>query len=118
MSYPEHDKLREVSEQSQALGEFLDFGLAKQDLALYEKIVVGCECGSCERGRGRLSPWHTDEEKATIVDGVVQVEEWVPVVKTIQRILAEHFGLDQAKLDAEKDAMLEALRAEPPPTPR
>jgi hypothetical protein len=34
----------------------------------------------------------------------------VPIRRTIPALLAEYFHIDQKKVDAEKDAMLEALR--------
>jgi hypothetical protein len=36
MKYPEHDKLTAVADESQAIGEFLDYGLAQQGLYLEE----------------------------------------------------------------------------------
>lgn len=73
--YPEHDKLTEVSEISQAIGEFIDFG-----------PYTLC---TADRETGRY---------------------W-PVLKSIDRILAEHFGIDLKAIDREKREMLESLRA-------
>ena len=39
--YPEHAKLREVSKQSQALGEFLDVYLPSQNIVLAEYDLAG-----------------------------------------------------------------------------
>lgn len=112
--YPEHDKQREVAEISQEIGEFLDFGLPRMGLQLYQKITRSCEAAHkyCS-----ASAWHTTEELATIVDpdsrgpeGRVQIMEWVPTHRSIQSVLAEYFGIDQKKIDAEKDAMLRAMR--------
>ena len=36
--------------------------------------------------------------------------EWMPVNKTVERMLADHFGIDLDKIEAEKRAMLESLR--------
>lgn len=116
--YPEHDKLKAISEQSQTIGEFLDFGLPKQNLALYEFVTYDCECSWCERGQGHRSPMHTAAERDTMFDendrrihDAVQISTWHPTHRTIQKILAEHFGIDQRKIDDEKDQMLAALRA-------
>lgn len=79
--YPEHDKLAKVSKLSQEIGEFLDFGLAAQGIHL----------------------------------AVADRDSWskpvlVACPKTIPAILATYFEIDQVKIDAEKNAMLEALR--------
>lgn len=79
--YPEHDKLSEVSERSQEIGAFLDFGLPKMGLVVCEVIEIDGE------------------------------EQLIPMRRSIQSVLAEYFGIDQAKIDAEKEAMLEAMRA-------
>lgn len=106
--YPEHEKQAAVLERSQATGEFIDYGLSSMGLALYQEITRPCEADHrhCDRSR-----WHTDEEIATIVDGRVQITEWVPTHRTITSILAEYFEIDLNKLDDEKRAMLAAMRA-------
>lgn len=76
--YPEHEKLREVAELSQAIGEFLDITLPGLGIAL------------CEPAPDSAAYW--------------------PTHRTIPSLLAEHFGIDQAKLDAEKAQMLVELR--------
>lgn len=80
--YPEHEKLRKVADLSQKIGEFLDFGLAKQGLVL-------CEAQD-----------HWSDET-----------QFYPTHKTVQSILADYFEIDQKKIDAEKEQMLEALRS-------
>jgi hypothetical protein len=77
--YPEHDKLHEIADASQTIGEFLDYGLGEQGLVLCDDDGEG----------GRL---------------------W-PTSKSIQSILAEHFGIDQDKINAEKEQMLERIRS-------
>lgn len=109
-AYPEHDKLRQISGDSQTIGLFLDFGLPSLDLTLYERIVRDCECTACKRRAGSIEGMHTNEERETVVEGKVQITEWLPTRRTIQAILAEHFGIDQKKIDAEKEQMLSALR--------
>lgn len=108
--YPEHDKLHKIVEDSQTIGAFLDTGLPALDLVLYQRIERDCECHACRICQGELSAWHTEDEKATIYGGRVQITEYVPMRKTIQAILAEHFGIDQEKIDAEKEQMLTKLR--------
>jgi hypothetical protein len=110
--YPEHEKLAAVKDQSQAIGEFLDFGLSRigGGLVLYEHVTRGCECSSCLQGAGYRDRWHTEEEKATCVDGVVQIADCQPTFRTIDSILTDYFDIDQDKIEAEKRAMLDKLR--------
>jgi hypothetical protein len=74
-----------------------------------ENVTAPCECSWCVKGAGARSAWHSDDEKAGLVDGVVQITEWRPTFRTIQSMLAEYFGIDQDKLAAEKQAMLDAF---------
>ena len=79
---PEHDKLDAVKDASQAIGEFLDYGLARLGLVL-------CEEPESRRNRSR---WCN------------------PTSRSISSILAAHFDIDERALEAEKRAMLEELR--------
>jgi hypothetical protein len=79
--YPEHEKLKKVSDKSQAIGEFLDTFLPQQGIVLMEHTEYG---------------------------------DYVPTHRSIQSLLAEFFGIDQKRIDAEKDAMLDAIRAANP----
>ena len=51
-----------------------------------------------DHGPYQLCEWHEDQY------------EFLPVHKPIHTILAEWFGIDEAKLEAEKREMLEELR--------
>lgn len=108
-SYPEHEKLAAVKEESQALGEFLDFGLARlgKGMAIYERVERPCECSGCLDDDPLR--WHTYEELAPGLP--VMKEEWRPTFRTISSMLAEHFGVDEAKLSEEKERMLDEQRA-------
>lgn len=75
--YPEHTKLKAISEKSQAIGEFLDIFLPAQGIAL------------CEQEDGHF---------------------W-PTFKSIDRLLAAYFEIDQKKIDDEKRQMLAEMRA-------
>ena len=72
--YPECDKIVAVHDQSQKLGEFLDW-LREQGWEL-------CEI------------WD---------DG------WYPIHKPAEQLLAEFFGIDLNKVEAERRALLEAI---------
>ena len=79
--YPEHEKLKAVQEESQAIGAFLD--------SLAEYGYVLCEQTHFE---GFRDP------------------SFVPTGRPIPEILARYFKIDLTKIEAEKRQMLERLR--------
>lgn len=94
--YPEHEKLRAVAETSQHLGELIDL--------LHTKGYVVARWNAPESSyRARcLSCDHTEMN--------VVEERLVPVHGSINYILADLFDIDLVKIDAEKVAMIDALR--------
>lgn len=84
-AYPEHDKLREVQDETLMLGEFLMEWCEQRGLAL---------CRLAESGR-RSSRGPE--------------EQWFPV--DVHPLLGEFFGIDMQRIDAEKNAMLDAIRS-------
>ncbi len=79
--YPEHEKLAEVAEHSQAIGEFLDW-------LLHEKSY-------------HIAQWW---ERGSS-DG-----ELLPVHRSIKDLLAEYYDIDPEALEGEKREMLEQMR--------
>lgn len=77
---PEHDKLKNVQEQSQWLGGFLEF--------LQRKRYSICQISKDEHGDERL----------------------YYVGKSIEAWLADFFEIDLKKIDAEKKAILDYIR--------
>jgi hypothetical protein len=86
LKLPQHEKLEEVKEQSQQLGEFLEWLQSRYTL---------CEL---------LKPSGND--------GEYWDESFVPVHRNIQHILAEYFGIDYDELMQEKDRLLEYIRSQ------
>lgn len=86
--YPEHDKLTAISDESQAIGEFIE----TSDYTL-------CELKSFT------------EPLNDAGDTYETGPQFVPVAKSIQQVLADYFGIDLAKIETEKRAMLDALRS-------
>ncbi|MDB5716343.1 MAG: hypothetical protein JWO15_3740 [Sphingomonadales bacterium] len=80
--YPEHRKLLAVAEQSQAVGEFLEWAMTSE-------------------GGG----WHL----ARIIPG--QQFTWETNGEPINTLLARHFGIDLKALELEKRAMLAEFEA-------
>src|SRR5699024_2769877 len=92
--YPEHDKLSEISEASQAIGEFLESLSAKGiELAAYGTGDPSLDSAD------ENSTWHKGHP-----------ERLYPVHTPIQTLLAEHFEIDTDALEAEKRQMLEGIQ--------
>lgn len=72
--YPEHEKMHEVADESQAIGEFIEFSPY------------------------RLCEWNERHQ------------EFIPVSKPINEILADYFEIDLNKIETEKRAMLAEMR--------
>lgn len=117
--YPEHAKLREVKEQSQACGEFLSWLQNVKGVVLAKRHEHGDECyepHDCD------DPVHECSLMADVhVDGCNREQEkvcphsdgeLVPAVHLhhAEDLLAEFFEIDREKLDEEKRAMLAEVR--------
>lgn len=81
--YPEHAKLAEVSDKSQAIGAFIDWLQEEQGFS-FGKYGMG-----------------EDEDMDTLT----------PTYLNIQDELAAFFGIDQKVIEQEKRAMLDSIRA-------
>lgn len=80
--YPEHEKLKKVVKESQAIGEFMEWLEQEKDVTLCKTIPRG------EEGEGRFWPSFTP----------------------IQELLADFFGIDLKVIEQEKRAMLDKMR--------
>jgi hypothetical protein len=91
--YPEHEKLRAVQERSQSCGEFLEWLQSEKGIVLAEYVTpTWKELGYSAKPRKPIE------------------QRLVPCTINVTKLLAKFFGIDAAKLDAEKDAMLDVLR--------
>lgn len=79
--YPEHDKMRTIREQSQTIGEFLDW-------VENEKHWSIC-----------------------CLDHASNITDYVPVYKSINILLAEYFNINLETIENEKLQMLEVIRS-------
>ncbi|OEV13291.1 hypothetical protein [Streptomyces nanshensis] len=87
--YPEHDKLTKVKETSQAVYRFLE-AVGEKDIQLMRTVP------------DHICPMEPDDSESV----------HIPVSgQQLKELLAEHFGIDLKKLDAEKEQMLDDLRA-------
>ena len=82
-TYPECDKMVKVNEQSQTIGEFIDW--LGQDRGMY--LVARCTVKECSK--------------------TACVEGYVP---PINDLLAKFFDIDLSKVEEEKKAMLSEIR--------
>lgn len=81
--YPEHARQALVLDKSQAIGEFLEWLTSEHEYVIAE--------------------WTTN---------AVGSDDLVPVQRPIQSWLAQYFQIDPAKIEAEKRAMIDAMRAQ------
>lgn len=93
IEYPEHEKLKKVKDKAEAIGEFIDGSGYTLCKVMYSAPF---------NGPGGLSyePTRNDQSGHYVAEG-----------KSIERILAEWFDIDYAKLEQEKRQMLADLRA-------
>jgi len=94
MEYPEHMKLKAVQEKSQAIGEFLEWLSSEKQIHMAKWLDVEYT---------DIDPFSDKETKYTVNELVIQ-----PL--NINEILAEYYGIDLKKIEAEKCAMLDSLR--------
>jgi hypothetical protein len=87
-TYPEHEKLTQIRDKSQLVGEFLDW-LSQQGYYICRWQDEG------DNGQPKRIP--------ATADDIARIHE--------DEYLADFFGIDQDKLEEEKRAMLDALRA-------
>lgn len=118
MEYPQHNKLEAVREQSQAIGEFLEW-LDSEGVSLHVwgKLQREQQC------MDRTPMWHREqaEKDAEWVhfscgtrDGyyLTWIEDWKPFEpRGLRERLAEFFGIDYEALHREKEEMLREVRA-------
>lgn len=116
-AYPEHEKLSKISTESQAIGDFLDWLGNEKGISLMQWsehsepvpctgwLLSDCVEGFDDNGRVCRKCNGSGEE-------IRHERGWVPQPQQIVDLLAEHFGIDQRALEAEKRAMLAELRGE------
>ena len=108
--YPEHEKLKAVHDQSQAIGEFMEWlGGKGLSLGAYHKHTEGCKNPDWHKGVNEGKQW-IDEDWVTQYRCGAQTDQFVYVGMDIEAKLAEFFEIDRDKLEQEKRAMLQKQR--------
>lgn len=100
-NYPEHDKLHGLVHISQPLGEFLDWLKSS-----------GREIGHWTRHSGARERIVRDDNGEESYVSVYE-ERFEPYPRSVQHWLADFFDIDLAKIDKEKEAMLNDARNPP-----
>lgn len=108
--YPEHEKLKAVSNESQAIGEFIEhspYTPCEWKNAPAVPRWIDSRTGTDQTPRHRaVSPFaeHAVENPDWFPEG------YYPTHKSINQVLADYFDIDLNKLELEKRAMLDELR--------
>lgn len=97
--YPEHEKLEKVKDQSQAVGEFLEW------LRGTDRAICQWQDGVTDAGRIANAFSFSDQDLSEEPN-----KGWFPVHDPIEKTLAEYFDIDLNKLEKEKRQMLEEIR--------
>lgn len=129
--YPEHLKFRAAKRDTDAVGAFLEW-LAEQGIHLMvwrenvpDVIPASPFCHAdgrrtrltCrpERDGGHCLCWQAGDGDCHLCGGTQETEitrdAWLPAGRTIEQLLAGWAGIDLAKLEDEKRAVLAACRA-------
>lgn len=102
--YPEHEKLSKIKDQSQTIGEFIDWLMGGFEGSPGLQI---CEYHEGTYGAAALI---ADALACKETDREYDPSGYIPVADPMA-LLVRYFGIDQEKIDAEKREMLAALRA-------
>lgn len=113
MNYPEHEKLHAIKDQSQSIGEFIEW--------LGENGYSICERRDAESRSERVKKIFSPSGRAVedfgsafcaILEAVADNAclYWPTTKRLPESLLADYFKIDQNKLEDEKRAMLDHLR--------
>ncbi len=104
VKYPEHEKLARISEESQAIGEFLEWlkggyeGSPGYQICVYHDGTYSTAAVIADALGGRESDREHDPSG------------YVPIRERTDQLLARYFGIDQEKIEKEKRQMLADIR--------
>lgn len=115
-TYPEHEKLQRVKRDSHVIGEFIE-AMQGQGVQLCrlrqfteEREVYRLPDGTLTTS-SFIAGFNDGEATGERQDVPVGDPEFRPVRESINEVLAGYFGIDYRALMAEKDRMLEDVRA-------
>jgi hypothetical protein len=121
--YPEHEKLQKIQESSQTISEFMDW-LTSQGIVLCKWREAGtngkprtipvteADLAKIRKRVGYQRSWEELQAHQYGVDNP-KFESWesgyIPVNRTIPGLLADYFQIDQTKVLAEKQKLLDEI---------
>lgn len=119
-AHPECDKMLAVHDQSQVIGEFLEW-LDTQGLHIMQWRTFNepktCTCifnegHTGERYNSRTHKWETCGKcnGTGLLEETYEVQQWTHARGSINEILARFFDIDMTKVEQERRAMLEQIR--------
>lgn len=117
MESPECEKMVKVAEDSQKIGEFLDWLGDEQDIHLCSPHThhKGCyRYGTIELKEGDYKSWDYPGQAKYVgekeLDCGYHNDEMVYIRESFEKLLARYFNIDLDKAEKEKRAILEELR--------
>ena len=109
--YPEHARLHAVKDDSQAVGGLIDW-LNEHGYYICERREAGASAAALDdMAHSRCAKHWVDSFVEVLAQVAAASCLYWPAAKYRDQLLAEHFGINLDKLEAEKRAMLERLRA-------
>lgn len=125
------DKMHAVKDKSQSIGEFLDLFLPEQGITLCTFREAGNNGEPPRRWKrgvkkAKLDGLPTSRREPRIADVLNEdaeqnpeycewPDEYLPVHKSIEQLLADYFEIDLKVVENERRAILESLRQTTPP---
>src|SRR3990167_5820833 len=105
MTYPQHDKAKDVRNETQAIGEFLEWLLSNRVLAEYHEHTEGCVNPDYRNPSADDDANTWDRYFCGYTNGMLS-----PVRCHIESLIAEFYGIDYKAYYAEKEAMYQEIR--------
>ena len=104
--YPEHEKLAKIKDQSQAIGDFLEWlRTGEADPTGFDRSIFLATHEVITEEYSATGEWHDlPKDKWYVGDRLVLFRY------NMEELLARYFGIDLKKLEEEKKQMLEELR--------
>lgn len=109
VQYPEHEKLQKVKEESQGIGQFLDWLMNKYTVCEFLKDWDNGEPMFVNEDTGEPSTL-SDFKSVNNSKHESRPAGYYAVGKRIEDWLNEYFDIDPKKLEGEKQAMLDSIR--------
>lgn len=114
-STPTLDKIKNVGEESNSIGAFVDWLNGVKHIQLYQYIPDGeVDCSLCN-GEGGTTNKHIGYKKCPDCHQGKRIitAHYEPAHSSIDRLLHEYFGINEGEEEKERRAVLEWIRNQP-----